>query len=252
VEQLLLTTNQTVKRPKMAVALADAIAKSILKDGLKPGQVLPREAQMMERYGVSRGTVREALRLLEAEELIVVRPGPTGGPVVQEPSPDRLASLLSMLLSISGTALRDVMQARQILEPALAARAATQATAAEIDRISASVKRLAETVDNQPLFLEINSEFHTLIVNAAGNRALMAFWHAIREISDGHEIGVRYAEAALKGTLRAHKLIAAAIADRDPERAAAAMTAHMDAHRRYLATHYSHLLADPIRWMSLR
>src|SRR5713101_6510309 len=115
---------RTMQRPKLAVMVADAIAEEIFEKGLAPGVVLATESKMLDQFGVGRATLREALRLLEAEGLIAVRAGPNGGAVVQRPSEDRLARLLSILLAVAGTTLQDVIEARQVLEPALASLAA--------------------------------------------------------------------------------------------------------------------------------
>src|SRR3954468_8843649 len=118
---------------KLSTALADSITAPILKTGLQPGARLPSEREMREQFGVGRGTLREALRVLEAEGLITVRSGPHGGPVVARPDANRLARLLILLLISWGTTLRAVYDVRIVLEPLAAGRAAESATPEQVD-----------------------------------------------------------------------------------------------------------------------
>jgi GntR family transcriptional repressor for pyruvate dehydrogenase complex len=128
-----------VEARKLSTALADTITETILTSGLRPGARLPSEQKMREQFGVGRGTLREAMRVLEAEGLITVRSGPHGGPVVAEPDAVRLARLLILLLISWGTTLRSVYDVRILLEPLAAGRAAQSATGEQIEELHASV-----------------------------------------------------------------------------------------------------------------
>src|SRR5216684_2902548 len=206
---------RTMQRPKLAVMVADAIAEEIFEKGLAPGVVLATESKMLDQFGVGRATLREALRLLEAEGLIAVRAGPNGGAVVQQPAPDRLARLLSILLTVSGTTLEDVLQARTVLEPELARRAALNA-------------------------------------DKDDNAALSSFWFAIRRIADGQQVGVHYTMDSLDGSLRAHRRILEAIRTRDPDKAGDSMLRHITAHYDYLKSDYPFLLSSKVRLLGTR
>jgi GntR family transcriptional repressor for pyruvate dehydrogenase complex len=236
-----------VTRPKIAVVVADAIAEDIFARGLKPGTLLATEAQMIDHYKVARATLREALRLLESEGLIVIKAGPNGGAIVQKPSPERLARLLSIMLLVSGATLLHVVEARRLLEPALAMDAALNAGDEDMKRIRDAVERLRNSVHHHKTFLEAAADFHSAVALASGNAALSAFWFAVKKISDGQQIGVHYGEDALRSTLRAHERIAEAIQKRDPVLAAAAAAKHMNAHLDYLKASYPHVLRDSVR-----
>jgi GntR family transcriptional repressor for pyruvate dehydrogenase complex len=230
-----LDTARLVRRPKMAVMVADAIAEDILKRGLAPGVVMATESQMLEQFKVGRATLREALRLLEAEGLITVRAGPNGGAVVQQPSPDRLARLLSILVTVSGTTLEDVFEARYLIEPELASLAAANATTVEIRGLEEAI----ETLDAD--------RFHSLVATASRNMLLGSFWFAVRHIADAQQVGVRYSSELLADSARSHSKIVDAIRKRDSERAAATMRKHIRANQEYLKTTYPHLLSAPVR-----
>src|SRR3954452_14616755 len=123
---------------KLSTALADSITDTILKSGLQPGARLPSEREMREQFGVGRGTLREALRVLEAEGLITVRSGPHGGPVIARPDAIRLARLLILLVIAWGVTLRCGHEVRIVLEPLAAAQAAEKATPEQVAAIAQS------------------------------------------------------------------------------------------------------------------
>jgi GntR family transcriptional repressor for pyruvate dehydrogenase complex len=240
-----------VRRQKMAVAVAEAIAEDMFNRGVPPGSVLATEAQMIDQFRVGRATLREALRLLEAEGLITVRAGPNGGAVVQQPSPDRLARLLSIMLVVSGTSLREVLEARQVLEPELARRAALNAVDEDVVRLLDACDRSAESSGNLRDFLEAMGEFHSALANASGNKALSAFWFAVRRVVEVLEAGVHHSPDSIEGALRAHRRIAEAIRRKDADGAEAAMTRHMAAHLRYLETEHPQVLVSIVRALEM-
>lgn len=238
-----------VRRPaKMGEMIADAIADEILEQNLQPGTRLPNEAQMVERYEAGRGTVREAIRLLEADGMIDVRPGLGGGPVVREPDVERVARRLSILLRLSGSTFGAVVDARKALEPSLAQHAATAATDEQLEELRGSVERLAAAEDaGGQTFIEENARFHSLVAEASHNPVLQTFWLAIRAIVDGQEVGVRYDEGARHAVVLAHQRVLAAIEARDPELAAVEMGKHVAAIDLHLAEHHPDLIEDQIR-----
>ena len=234
----------------MGVVIAEAIAEHILDSALKPGTVLPTEARMVEQYGVGRATVREALRLLELQGLVDVRPGPSGGPVVREPEPYHVAHLLSIIFSLSGVSFADVIETRIILEPQLARLAAIHATEEEIRQLGATAKLQHGAIGDEKEFLRLNSEFHTRIARASRNLVLSTYQAAIRSLEVGQPIGVRIQPASREGTCRAHERIVTAIERRDAEMALSAMRTHMEAFAKYLAEAYPDVMETPIQMLA--
>ncbi len=109
-----------VKRSR-PVQVADQIKAWVVERDLRQGDKLPNEAEMIALFKVSKGTVREALRILEAQGLIVTRTGPGGGSFVGEVSQDRALSLLGNYFYFQALSLSDIYQMRKALEPELAA-----------------------------------------------------------------------------------------------------------------------------------
>jgi DNA-binding FadR family transcriptional regulator len=234
----------------MPVLLAEAIADGIVSRGMRPGDRLPTEAEMIAEYEVGRATLREALRVLEAQGVLEIRVGSGGGPFVARPDAHRLARMLSLLLRMSDVTLREVLDARLIVEPALAAQAASHRSEDQAAALRANQEALEKTPRGSEEFLRLNQEFHTLLADASGNRPLAALWSALSAIADGHEAGVRYTPAALSGMIAAHRKITSAVESGDAPGAGRVMTSHLGATRDYVTRYYPHFLDDPVTVVS--
>src|SRR5882672_6178330 len=111
-----MSHSEVVRPQKMAGMVALRVRQMIVHGELIEGDWLPTEAELMEQFGVSRPTLREAFRLLEADQLIRIRRGPPGGARVHLPGPDAAAPLFGLLLTLAGTTVRDVYEARLVIE----------------------------------------------------------------------------------------------------------------------------------------
>jgi GntR family transcriptional repressor for pyruvate dehydrogenase complex len=231
---------------KMPVLLADAIADGIVSRGLRPGDRLATEAEMIVEYEVGRATLREALRVLEAQGVIEIRVGAGGGPFVARPDAHRLARVLSLLLRLSDVTLREVLDARLIIEPALAGQAASHRQDGDVRALENNQRALESAPRGSPSFPRFNQDFHTLIADASGNRPLAALWSALATVADGHEAGVRYTSAALGGMVAAHRKITDAIIAQDADEAIRGMTVHLEATRAYVARYYPAIIDMPV------
>jgi DNA-binding FadR family transcriptional regulator len=232
---------------KLSTRLADAITETILKNGLQPGQRLPPEREMREQFGVGRGTLREALRVLEAEGLINVRSGPHGGPVVAKPDADRLARLLILLLIGWGATLRDVYDVRLLLEPRIAAEAAKSATPEQLAAIGISEQAIREGIEDETFVIEENQRFHRLVAEASGNPVLIAFQLQLLTIFDGYAMGTHYDIKTRRQITRAHRAILNALEARDSAKAHKAVLAHVTESVKFISAHYPDVLDEPLR-----
>ena len=161
----------TVHLPKMADIVAGDLRRQIVSGALKEGDPLPPEDQLMEHAGVARTTVREALRILESEGLLVVRRGAGGGARIKAPSVSNVARYLGLVLQAEGATLHDVFDARLMLE---APAAGMLAGAKDRDDIVASLRRALdeeEAVLDEPVELShAYGRFHNLIVQLSGSQ----------------------------------------------------------------------------------
>src|SRR5829696_8998228 len=117
-----------VRVPKTAELIAHHLRRQIVRGELRENDALPPETELMEMFGVSRPTLREAFRVLESEALISVRRGARGGAVVHAPNIDSAARYAGLVLEYRGTTLADVYEARNALEPPCVALLASQRT----------------------------------------------------------------------------------------------------------------------------
>ena len=107
---------QLVRAPKTAELIASLYRRQIVRGELNPGDTLPSEQHLMTQFGVSRPTLREAFRILEAEDLISVKRGSRGGARVTQPSLAVAARYVGLLLQVQDTTIADVYEARMVLE----------------------------------------------------------------------------------------------------------------------------------------
>jgi GntR family transcriptional regulator, transcriptional repressor for pyruvate dehydrogenase complex len=242
------TTRGTALRPhKVAILLANQIVQEIIDGGLLPGARLASEREMLQEYNVSRGTLREALRYLELQGVLTIRPGPGGGPVVQEPDGHNLASVLGLLLALSRTQFRDVVVIREVLEPAMAARAATEASSAVLTAMRDSIEAMAVAGSDED-FLDENRRFHDLVAEGADNQVFKFFNTSLHALIDGAVMGIRYSPARRLAVIEAHIAVVEALESRDPERARRAMERHLGDWSEYVRTRHRAALNRPIVW----
>jgi GntR family transcriptional regulator, transcriptional repressor for pyruvate dehydrogenase complex len=158
--------------------------------------------------------------------------------------------MLSLLLRMSDVTLREVLDARLIIEPALAGQAARHRSDSQVTALRASQQALQAAPRGSAEFMRVNEEFHTLIADVSGNRPLAALWSALAAVADGHEAGVRYTPAALGAMIAAHRKIADAIIAGDADEAIRSMTVHLEATRDYVARYYPAIIDTPVSLVS--
>jgi GntR family transcriptional regulator, transcriptional repressor for pyruvate dehydrogenase complex len=241
----------TPKPPKAAVLVAQQIVDEIVGNGLEPGEMLSREREMIGQYGVGRATLREALRLLELEGALSIRPGPHGGPMVAQPTARHLASTFALVLQLSGGRFRSIVDCRLLIEPVAAAEAARRATSEEIALMRESVTRLGGDIAEGGVRVDGVAEtmnFHDLVAWASGNTLLALVLSAVNHLYQRSALLIQSPPVRTKRVAHHHDEIVDAIESRDPDAAATAMAKHLQAHSRFLEKEYPQLLDTPVRW----
>jgi DNA-binding FadR family transcriptional regulator len=231
--------------------LAQRLVSEIADGKLQPGTPLLSERAMLEEYEVARGSLREALRFLEMQGIISIKTGPGGGPVVNDASSRHLASILAMLLQLEHAPFRDILEARVVLEPALASRAAERITEEELEALHESVRRMRANIDDVDAFLEENEIFHSIIARAAGNHVFRLLITSLNWISDATPLGVDYPEEVRNSVAKEHSRIYQAIKAHDGSRASAAMSVHVADFAAYVERFYPAIMDAPLRWDQL-
>jgi len=173
-----------VRAPKTAELVAAHLRRQIVKGELREGDALPPETVLMEQFGVSRPTLREAFRVLEAELLISVRRGARGGGRVHTPNVDVAARYAGLVLEHRGTTLADVFEARSIIEPPCAGLLARRHTDEQLRQLWAAVEMAEAVLDDPNRMIRIHTEFHAMLVDFAGNQTLRVLSGMLRHIID--------------------------------------------------------------------
>jgi GntR family transcriptional repressor for pyruvate dehydrogenase complex len=236
-----------IRPPKTAVMVAHALADRVAHQ--EPGSMLPPERELLGELKVARGTLREALRLLELQGLVTVKTGPRGGPVVMLPDHRPLTDTLSLFLQSAEATFSEVVDARRSLESELARLAALHADSDDIAALHASIAAMEAEIDDDDFFWEENIRFHQIVGSAARNEVLRVFHSCLKAISDGHAVGVTYGKRHRRAIVVAHERITAAIEAGDAQGSYDAMTKHMDEFQTYIERHYRGLLSRRIRWL---
>lgn len=232
----------------MAMLLAQRIVAEISDRRLTPGDPLPPEHEMLHEYGVARGTLREALRFLEIQGVITIKTGPRGGPIVSSPTSRHLASVFAMRLQLSHTSFRSVLEAREVIEPAMAAQAAERITASDLETLRESTERMAEHLDDVETFLAENERFHSLVARGAGNELFSLVIGSLNWICDATPLGVEYPRISREKVLQDHIEMYAAIAARDSALARERMARHISDFAGYLRRRYPKVVDTELRW----
>ena len=166
--------------------------------------MLPPEREMLEQYGVARGTLREALRYLEMQGVLTIKPGPGGGPVVNAPDARPLAGVIALLLQRANAPFKTILEARELLEPAMASMAAERGDKEEIASIAETIAGMEAHLDEPRAFLNDNHEFHAAIGRASGNQLFDFLLSSLSWITDGTVLGVDYPVKTRRAVLQAH------------------------------------------------
>jgi DNA-binding FadR family transcriptional regulator len=236
-------------RPKAARRIAKSIVREIQRRKLRPGDKLISEQKMVERYGVARGSLREALRFLELQGVLRLKSGPGGGPVVEAPRGQHLAGSLALLLQFGDAPFRSIIETRLAIEPGIAALAATRAGEEDVAALRRCLNSMSERIGDALAFQEENRGFHDLVAFASRNLVFRFLLPALHWISDGS--GIVYTETERRRILRAMRPIVAAIEARDAETASQSMRRFFEASLAYLERAYPEALAKPICWADL-
>ena len=139
--------NQPRSRRSRPVRVADEIKDWVVEQGLQPGDRLPGEAELIARFGMSKGTIREAMRILQAQGLVKTKTGPGGGSFVGEVSRERANALLGNYFYFRDVTIDDIYQVRIALEPELAAILAGKLTDAQLNELVAIMEDYAEPAE---------------------------------------------------------------------------------------------------------
>src|SRR6201997_4178031 len=217
-----------VDAPRASDVLASELRERILNGELVEGAPLPAERELVKQTQMSRATVREALRILEVQNLVRVKAGRAGGAFVQRPTTKSMANSVSMLIRGRHIRLVDLMETREALEPfcaELAARNRTDDDLAELDRANDAIA--------DP---EANLDWHVGVAVASHNELLIGFMIALSQAIYAGTENAAFVDTTVRAvTTKAHQAITAAIRGCDSAAAGRRMRRHVHSYADALA-----------------
>lgn len=234
--------------PKAAMLVAQRIVRDIVRGGLRPGDLLPPERSMLQNYETGRGTLREALRLLEFEGVIALKPGPRGGPVLLDPDSSHLASTVVLLMQLKREPLRTIVEVRSALEPMISSLAAERISEESLTELGDTIQQMRVNLGDQHVFVDANKRFHDIIVWSSGNALFGYIVDSLLGIMDGTIIGIDYPSPRRSAILKAHESIFEAISARDGKESEARMRTHIEEYVRYAQRKFPEVLDQVIQW----
>lgn len=221
--------------PPAYQALAEKLRDRILSGELAPGQRLPIEPELSAEYGVSRSTVREALRVLASQNLIATSRGVLGGSFVAHPQPNQISGYLQRSLTLltgartPGISIEDLLEARELLEVPAAGLAAFRRTETDLDALQRALadRRGVDSVRRD----ELGVDFHDALVRTAGNPLVEVLVRPLYGVLDD-----RFSKSNMNAEFWRrldddHRRIYEAVRDGDPEAAKESTRAHLEALR---------------------
>jgi DNA-binding FadR family transcriptional regulator len=209
---------------------ADEIRRQILSGAIKPGERLPREMELAEQLGVSRPTVREALRVLTSERLVRTAKGATGGSFASLPTLDHLSEFMTsnikLLTNAEEVTLDELLELREYLEAPAARLAARHRDEEDLIRLHDSIPDETSELSISEQFA-LNKGFHSNLVDAAGNRLLVVAAQPIFVVLQTN-LQRTVLDARDHGVIRAgHERLLKAIREHDEDEAEAQMRQHL-------------------------
>lgn len=216
---------ETVRRDKVYEGVAKQIERLILKK-LQPGDKLPSERELAELLRVSRSSIRDAIRSLELMGMVEPRQG--AGTIVREISSESLTNPLANVIKRKGELIHELLDFRMMLEPQLAARAATRVSDEEVAEMEDILDRQDKKVHEGESSVAEDSEFHYAIALASGNSVVLKVLDTLMDLlRDSRERSLQV-EGRPQKSISGHRKILAAIKRRDSEAAKVAMRRHIE------------------------
>jgi GntR family transcriptional repressor for pyruvate dehydrogenase complex len=219
----------TLKVPRASELVADKL-RSLIVDGVVPeGANLPSEKELVSQLGVSRATLREALRILEVQGLISTRTGPKGGILVKRPGSANLTRSLSLLLQLEETPFSDLLEARRLLEPLCADLAAQRVTPEEMAELEGIIAQMRLNLDDTNAYVRQQLAFHLKVIAAAHNDVLRLYTISVGELISARATQVGLSMEQRRIGLKVAEGIVVALKTRNGKLAARRIELHLEA-----------------------
>lgn len=220
---------KTVSSSRVSQVIVEQIRVLLKEERLRPGDRLPSERELCVHFGVSRVTVREALRILEASGLVEIRVGARGGAFVTTPTSRRVGEGLADLLSLSPLTAAEVTEARLVFELGIVPLIVERATPDDLDALRAMCDEHAEALERGEYSMELSADFHIRVAACTHNAAiemLVGSFHGplLMSLRQAQTVEPQMGQVGSKE----HREFVEAVAARDLDAAMATMRAHLE------------------------
>ncbi|MBY9067506.1 FCD domain-containing protein [Hyphomonas sp. WL0036] len=247
----ILSPSQTGRiREKGALKVAREIVGHIRDERIPAGQKYLSEAEAIERHQVARGTLREALRYLQIQGVLEIRPGPNGGHFVAQPRWESLASTIALLLQFSEASIESIIEARGAIDPGMASLAAANATPEEVEELDRLLSLLKASLGDYDTYYELYMDFWDQLSLMTRNPLFMFLSPALRRIT--WTAGIRPNEVQREQALGGLRSIRNAVYARDEARAFKAMKLLEASYISTTRSEYPREIAKTISWSDFR
>lgn len=216
---------EAVRSTKVYEKVAEQIQRMIRDGQLKAGDKLPPERELAEIFQVSRSSLRDAIRTLELMGLVEPRQGE--GTVVRDPSAETLVQPLSTVLLGQRELVRELLEFREMIEPALAGRAAANGSAEDLAELEDILRRQGEKIERGELAIEEDSEFHYAIARAAKNNVVLKVLDVFMDLLRESRARSLQVAGRLQMSINGHRRVLSAIRRHDVAAAERAMRCHI-------------------------
>jgi DNA-binding FadR family transcriptional regulator len=235
------------RRDKTSEVIARAIVRRVKQQGLQPGARLPAEAEMIADYRVGRGTLREALRILEVNGFISLKPGPGGGPIVEGLQGESFGRMATLFFQMGGMTYRELIEARLIMEP-VAARLAAERQRRALEETHLRATASVSDVDDDLDYFRHTTDFHADVIRMSGNGIVALFCQSLSDVYRERVSGVLFPADRRHEVVAAHEAIAKAITTGNGTRAEKLMREHMDQYAAYVTERYPGIMDETVEW----
>jgi len=215
-----------IQTERLYEQIVSQIEQRIISGDLKVGDQLPSERELAEQFAVSRTAVREAVKALREKRLVEIRPG--RGTFITNGMPDAMRRSFDMLMKFGASnGSANLVEVREILEPEIAALAATRINQEQINSMHDAVAIMDTALDKVDLFVEADLDFHLALAEATQNPIIPILMDSIIDILRDQRKRTALTSGGLERGQRHHKKILEAVIQRDPLAAKIAMQLHM-------------------------
>ena len=234
------TSDTRVVTTKAARQISESLKKRIVDGEFPPGSYLPAAGILLEEFGVSRPTLREALNTLETDGLIQLRRGPNGGAIVQNPDNAAIIRQLEFMLRFEGTTIEQLMDVRLVVDPLAARLAAEKGTEEDVERIRQSLERQRDKdmLKNHEAWFKENLYFHWAIAVASQNPVVKVLSESLHNITLVGGLKIRFKQSERLLSIEEHQAIYDGIAAGNPDEAAESIRRHLE-RSIYMRTRYT-------------